>query len=81
MAKRVHYDHNLIFSVGTQVVALRDVIGQNRRTRHPRGSVGVVVNAPRYLEHCYKVRFHDGVEEALEASALIRRAAISEGLP
>ena len=29
MAKRVHYHPNLIFSVGTQVVTLKDVVGQN----------------------------------------------------
>jgi uncharacterized protein len=57
VTKRVHYHPNLIFSVGTQVVTLKDVVGQNGRTLHPRGSVGVVVKAPRDLEHSYRVRF------------------------
>ncbi len=55
MAKRVHQHPNLIFSVGTQVVTLRNVIGQKGRTLHPRGSVGVVVKSPRDLEHSYRV--------------------------
>jgi uncharacterized protein len=51
--------------VGTQVVALRDVVGPNGRVLHPRGSVGVVVRAPADLDQPYRVRFPDGVEEAL----------------
>lgn len=80
------------FSIGTQVVALREVIGQAGRTLHPRGSVGVVVRSPRDLEHSYRVRFPDGVEESLRrerpnyelANSLLikaRRQALSEELP
>ena len=79
MAKRVHQHPNLIFSVGTQVVTLRDVVGQNGRTLHPRGSVGVVVTSPRDLEHSYHVRFLDGYEEALKPSALTLLAKYKEG--
>lgn len=79
MAKRVHHHSNLIFAVGTQVVTLRDVIGQNGRTLHPRGSVGVVVKSPRDLEHCYRVRFPDGVEEPLKPSELTLLAKFKEG--
>ena len=79
MAKRVHHHTNLIFSVGTQVVALRDVVGQNGRILHPRGSVGVIVKSPRDLEHSYRVRFLDGVEEALKPSELTLLAKYKEG--
>ncbi len=54
MAKRVHHHPNLIFSAGTHVVALRDVVGQNGRTLHPRGSVGVVVKWPSDLEQAFE---------------------------
>ena len=79
MAKRVHYHANLIFPVGTQVVTMRDVVGQNGRTLHPRGSVGVVVKAPGDLEHAYRVRFPDGVEEPLTPSELTLLAKFKEG--
>ena len=79
MTKRVHYQPNLIFSVGTQVVTLKDVVGQNGRTLHPRGSVGVVVKAPRDREHSYRVRFPDGVEEPLKPSELTLLAKFKEG--
>jgi hypothetical protein len=45
MPDRVHYHPNLIFSVGTQVVALVEVLGQSGKVLHPRGSVGVVVRS------------------------------------
>lgn len=54
MTDRTHFHANLIFAVGTQVVALRDVVGPQGRTLHPRGSVGVVVAAPRDLQHAYQ---------------------------
>lgn len=79
MTKRVHYHPNLIFSDGTQVVTLKDIIGQNGRTMHPRGSVGVVVRAPRDLEHAYRVRFPDGFEEALKPDELTLLAKFKEG--
>ncbi|QDU44653.1 putative nucleotidyltransferase [Symmachiella dynata] len=77
--KRVHHHSNLIFSVGTQVVALRDLIGANGRILHPRGSVGVVVRPPRDLEHSYRVKFLDGVEESLKSGELTPLAKFKEG--
>ncbi|HAW32065.1 MAG TPA: nucleotidyltransferase, partial [Planctomycetaceae bacterium] len=79
MNKRVHYQPNLIYSDGTQVVTVRDIIGPNGRTQHPRGSVGVVVRAPRDLDHSYRVKFPDGVEVALKADELTLLAQYKEG--
>ncbi len=79
MNQRVHDHRNLIFSVGTQIVTLKDVFGRNGRTLHPRGSVGVVLKAPRDLEHSYRVRFPDGVEEPLKPSELTLLAKFKEG--
>jgi predicted nucleotidyltransferase len=79
MTDRVHSHENLIFSVGTQVVTLRDVIGQNGRVLYPRGSVGVVIRSPRDLEHSYRVRFPDEVEEALKRDDVVMLARFKEG--
>lgn len=79
MANRVHHHANLIFSAGTQVVTLRDLVGPNGRTLHPRGAVGVVVKAPRDLDHSYRIRFLDNVEEAFKASDLTLLARYKEG--
>ena len=79
MKFRVHNHPNLIYSVGTQVVTLRDVDGQNGRTLHPRGAVGVVVRSPRDLEHSYRVKFPDGVEETMRPSEVIQLSGYKEG--
>jgi predicted nucleotidyltransferase len=79
MTERVHHHPNLIFAVGTQVVTLKDVIGQNGRTLHPCGAVGVVVKAPSDIAHSYRVRFPDGVEEALKSGDLTTLARFKEG--
>lgn len=79
VAKRVHTHSNLIFAVGTQVVTLRDVVAENGRTLHPRGSVGVVTNAPTDLSHTYRVRFPDGLEAALNSGDLTLLAKFKEG--
>ena len=79
MSRRVHYHSNLILPVGSQVVTLRNVLGQSGRTLHPRGSVGVVVKAPGDLEHAYRVRFPDGVEEPLTPSELTLLAKFKKG--
>ncbi len=71
--------HFAPFPVGTQVVTLKDVVGPNGRTLHPRGSVGVVTKAPTDLEHAYRVRFLDGVEEALKSSQLTLLAKFKQG--
>jgi predicted nucleotidyltransferase len=80
MADRVHYHSELIYSVGTQVVALRDVVGDHGRVIHPRGAVGVIIKSPRDLDHSYRVRFLDGVEEALKPQDVVQLAQFKEGL-
>ena len=80
MANRVHHHPNLIFAVGTQVVTLRDVDGQNGRTLHPRGAVGVVVKSPTDLDQAYRIRFPDGVEESLNSGDLTTLAKFKEGV-
>jgi uncharacterized protein len=79
VTKPVHTNPNMIFSVGTQVVSLKPIVVQNGRTLHPRGSVGVVVKAPTDLEHCYRVRFPDGFEEALKPNEITMLAKFKEG--
>ncbi|WP_246119994.1 nucleotidyltransferase domain-containing protein [Blastopirellula retiformator] len=79
MSEPVHYHPNLIFSPGTQVVVLRDIVGPNGRTLHPRGAVGVVVKSPVDLQHSYRIRFPDGVEESLPPSDLALLAKHKEG--
>lgn len=79
MSDRVHTHDALIYSPGTQVVVLRAVIGRGGRVLHPRGAVGVVVTSPRDLEHSYRVRFPDGVEEAFARSDVMQLAQYKEG--
>lgn len=79
VAERVHYHPNLIFSVGTQVVTMRDLVEPGGRTLHPRGSVGVIVKAPRDLDHSYRVKFPDGVEEPFKSADLMILARYQEG--
>jgi hypothetical protein len=66
VSERVHYHPDLIFSVGTQVVTLVNIIGAAGLVVHPRGAVGVVVKSPTDHEHPYRVRFPDGFESALK---------------
>src|SRR5579863_7245022 len=77
--ERVHQSPNLIFPLGTQVVVLRDVFSDAGRVLHPRGSVGVVLKSPLDLEHSYRVRFLDGVEESLRRDDLVSLAHFKEG--
>lgn len=79
MTERVHQNPNLIYSEGTQVVSLREVIGAGGRTLHPRGSVGVIIRSPGDLDHSYRVRFPDGVEEALKRDEVVMLAHFKEG--
>ena len=79
MTERVHHNPNLIYSVGTQVVVLRDVTAEGGRMLHPRGSVGVVVRAPADLSHSYRVRFLDGIEEPLAPAQVVMLAQFKEG--
>lgn len=79
MTERVHQNPNLIFSEGTQVVALRDIVGQGGRTLHPRGAVGVIVRSPADLDHTYRIRFPDGLEESLRCEDVVMLAHFKEG--
>lgn len=79
MNERVHSHDGLIFSPGTQVVVLRAVIGRGARVLHPRGAVGVVVTSPRDLEHSYRIRFADGVEESFARADVVQLAQYKEG--
>jgi hypothetical protein len=79
VADRVHCHERLIFSVGTQVVALRDVIVEGGRILHPKGAVGVVVQSPSDRNDFYRVRFPDGVEESLRRDDLMMLAQYKEG--
>jgi uncharacterized protein len=78
VTERVHYQPNLIYTVGTQVVALVEIVGRNGRLLHPRGSVGVVVRSPADLDHPYRVRFPDGVEDSLGRDQLTMLASFKE---
>ena len=42
-------------------------------------AVGVVVKAPSDLDHSYRIRFPDGVEEAIKSSELTTLAKFKEG--
>jgi len=79
LTERVHRNPILIFSEGTQVVSLRNVVGQAGRTLHPRGAVGVIVRSPGDLDHSYRVRFPDGVEETLRRDEVVMLAQFKEG--
>src|SRR5438270_5416901 len=78
MPDRVHHPPNLIYSPGTQVVALVEVLGLSGKVLHPRGSVGVVVRAPVDAEHPYRVRFADGIEESLGRDQITMLARFKE---
>jgi uncharacterized protein len=60
-------------------VSLRDVVSKGGRILHPKGAVGVVVRSPDDLDHCYRVRFPDGVEEALQRDDVLMLALYKEG--
>ena len=47
MKHRVHNSPNLIYSVGTQVVTLKQVQASNGKAVHPAGAVGGYHAAPR----------------------------------
>ncbi len=79
MADRVHFHERLIFSVGTQVVALQDVAADGGRILHPKGAVGVVVRSPSGPDDVYRVRFLDGLEATLKKQEVISLAKYKEG--
>ncbi len=78
MNERTHYHADLIYSVGTQVVLLSEILGLNGKIQQPRGSVGVVVRAPTDLEHSYRVRFPDGSEATTTRDQLSMLARFKE---
>jgi len=59
-----------ILSIGTKVVSLVEVKGPDGKPSHPRGALGVVVQAPADYWHSYRVRFPDGAEAALKRAEL-----------
>jgi predicted nucleotidyltransferase len=71
MAHRPTFPANIVFSPGTRVVLLRDVLDAGGRVSHPRGAVGVVVRLPQGHEKGYRVRFPDGVEVTLAKRELM----------
>lgn len=79
MSERVHNSPNLIYSVGTQIVARKPVQGSNGDIAHPSGAVGVVVKSPMDRQHPYRVRFSDGFEAALHHDQLVLLAEYKEG--
>lgn len=62
----------LIYSVGTQVVAQKDVMAANDRIAHPAGAVGVIVRSPVDRTHAYRVKFSDGFEAPIHHEQLVR---------
>ena len=64
----------LIYSVGTQVVTLKDVYAQNNRVAHPAGAVGVIVQSPVDRLHAYRVKFADSFESPIHHDQLTRLA-------
>jgi predicted nucleotidyltransferase len=78
MTDRVHHHPNLIYSIGTQVVTLVEVLNPNGKVLHPRGSVGVVVRSPTDIAHPYRVRFADGIEESLHRHKMMMLARFKE---
>jgi predicted nucleotidyltransferase len=79
MRERVHHSPNLIYSVGTQVVARKPVQGSSGRSVHPAGAVGVIVKCPQDRHHAYRVRFPDGFEGALSHDNLTLLAEYKQG--
>jgi hypothetical protein len=78
MPERVHHHPNLIYSPGTQVVALADILGASGKVLHPRGLVGVVVRSPVDSDHPYRVRFVDGIEASLRRDQVAMLARYKE---
>lgn len=79
MPHRVHHTPDLIYSVGTQVVARVPIIGSGGHTLHPPGAVGVVVAAPVDGAPNYRIRFLDGFETTLNKDDLVSLARHKEG--
>ena len=82
MLHRTHFHPNLIYSPGTQVVALRDIVDQGH-VLHPQGAVGIVVRT--LMEDAsgeisgYRIRFPDDVEATLARRDVMALARYKEG--
>ncbi len=70
----------VIYSVGTQVVAQKDVMADNDRIAHPTGAVGVIVRSPMDRSHAYRVKFSDGFEAAIHHDQLLRLSEFKHGM-
>lgn len=70
---------HLILPVGTQVVALVEVRGTDGKPVHPRGAVGVIVNAPADYWHSYRIRFPEGFEAMLNRQELAILSHFKQG--
>jgi uncharacterized protein len=70
---------HLILPVGTQVVALVEVRGTDGKPVHPRGAVGVVMQAPSDYWHSYRVRFLDDFEATFRRQELAILAQYKTG--
>ena len=79
MSHRVHYHPDLIFSPGTQVVTLVEVVADTGKVQHPRGAVGVIVKSPVDRHHSYRIKFPDGVETSLLPDEITLLAKVLEG--
>lgn len=79
MKSRTHNSPILIYSVGTQVVALKSVQASDGQAVHPAGAVGVVIRAPRDRNHSYRIRFPDGFEAPLHHHNLMLLAEYKQG--
>src|SRR5690606_13285709 len=78
-SERVHHHDQLLYSPGTQVVALRDVIAPGGKILHPHGAVGVVVDVLNEGGRGYRVRFPDGGEEVFARQEVVMLAHYREG--
>jgi uncharacterized protein len=79
MTDRVHHHPDLIYSTGTQVVALAEITSVEGRILEPKGATGVVVRSPSDKSHSYRVRFPDGVEASLRHGEIVSLAKYKEG--
>lgn len=79
MTERVHQNPALIYSPGTQIVTLREIRGEGGRILHPAGAVALIIKSPPDLDHSYRVRFLDGLEEPLPHSDIVMLAHYKEG--
>ncbi len=70
---------NYVYSIGTRVVALVDIMSRTEGVIYPRGAVGVIVKSPVDVAHSYRVRFPDGVEELLKQDQIVILSKFKEG--